>query len=327
MDRGTAGRRSRCWRSRPTRRHAQAEAGWAGPDRGRRPGRATARCGACARAADARRTGRRWTSAGRTAPPTGAAARAASSRANTRWGCCCCGPVASRRCPGPSPRRTGPGSGCVPGASAPAGRPTRRPRAAAGRGAARRAPADREAARRRARRRADAVAAGAVELEQRLVDLLSGGLAGAEQAAGPAWEEAAARMVDAQAPGLASRVRELGTVAGSGPGWPERLLSECALLHLLAQGYLGRDDLPAPLAATVRARVGFSVDSASVLADEAATTAGRLAGAGPVRPGGGTAHGAPRLAAGPGLRAARAAPLVRRARQTAAARAAGGRPA
>ncbi|MEU9344820.1 SWIM zinc finger family protein [Streptomyces sp. NPDC048278] len=119
------------------------------------------------------------------------------------------------------------------------------------------AAADPEAARRRAEQRAERVTAGATELEQRLSDLLRGGLAAAEQAGYGLWEETAARMVDAQAPGLAARVRELGAIPGSGPGWPVRLLEECALLHLLDQGWLRRDRLPAGLAATVRSRVGL----------------------------------------------------------------------
>ncbi|MFJ4472162.1 SWIM zinc finger family protein [Streptomyces sp. NPDC089424] len=119
------------------------------------------------------------------------------------------------------------------------------------------AAADPEAARRRAERRAERITAGATELEQRLTDLLRGGLAAAEQAGYGLWEETAARMVDAQAPGLAARVRELGAVPGSGPGWPVRLLEECALLHLLDQGWLRRDRLPEPLAATVRSRIGL----------------------------------------------------------------------
>ncbi|MCI3276070.1 SWIM zinc finger family protein [Streptomyces cylindrosporus] len=116
---------------------------------------------------------------------------------------------------------------------------------------------DPEAARRRAERRAERVTAGATELEQRLADLLRGGLASAEQAGYGLWEETAARMVDAQAPGLASRVRELGSLPASGPGWPVRLLEECALLHLLDQGWLGRERLPEGLAATVRSRIGL----------------------------------------------------------------------
>jgi hypothetical protein len=73
-------------------------------------------------------------------------------------------------------------------------------------------------------------------------------------------------MVDAQAPGLASRVRELGSLAGTGGDWPSRMLEETALLHLLARGYLGRERLPEALAGTVRTRIGFTVDSAEVLA-------------------------------------------------------------
>lgn len=123
---------------------------------------------------------------------------------------------------------------------------------------AERSPADAEAARRRAERRAERISAGATELEQRLTDLLRGGLASAEQAGYGLWEETAARMVDAQAPGLAARVRELGTIPASGPGWPVRLLEECALLHLLDQGWLRREQLPDELATTVRSRVGLT---------------------------------------------------------------------
>ncbi len=68
-------------------------------------------------------------------------------------------------------------------------------------------------------------------------------------------------MVDAQAPGLAVRVRELGAITGSGPGWPVRLLEECGLLHLLDAAWLGRERLPDPLAATVRTRVGLPVSA------------------------------------------------------------------
>ncbi|MEV6112236.1 SWIM zinc finger family protein [Streptomyces sp. NPDC052109] len=117
--------------------------------------------------------------------------------------------------------------------------------------------ADPEAARRRAERRAERVTGGTTELEQRLADLLRGGLAVAEQAGYGLWDETAARMVDAQAPGLAARVRDLGSIPASGAGWPARLLEECALLHLLDQGWLRRDELPDALAATVRSRLGL----------------------------------------------------------------------
>lgn len=115
-----------------------------------------------------------------------------------------------------------------------------------------------EAARRRAERRTQRITTGATELEQRLTDLLRGGLAQAEQAGYGLWEETAARMVDAQAPGLAARVRELGAIPASGPGWPMRLLEECALLHLLTRAWLHRTALPEDLATTVRTRTGLA---------------------------------------------------------------------
>ncbi|MFI1156040.1 SWIM zinc finger family protein [Streptomyces sioyaensis] len=156
--------------------------------------------------------------------------------------------------------------------------------AAPGGSAASRAPADPEAAERRAARRMQRIGAGAMELEQRLEDLLQSGLASAGRAggggshgggsgsAGGSWDETAARMVDAQAPGLATRVRELGSVVASGADWPARLLEECALLHLLDQGFLGLDQLPAPLAATVRSRVGLTTEAAELLTGPDAAT-------------------------------------------------------
>lgn len=121
-----------------------------------------------------------------------------------------------------------------------------------------------------ARRRWERITAGVTELEQRLVDLLRTGLAGADQPGHAPWDEMAARMVDAQAPGLAARVRELAALPASGPDWPGRLLAECALLHLLARGVRHLSRLPEPLAATVRARVGVPVEAAGLLADPSA---------------------------------------------------------
>lgn len=115
------------------------------------------------------------------------------------------------------------------------------------------------------------IGAGATELEQRLEDLLQSGLASEGSGVG-SWDETAARMVDAQAPGLAARVRELSSVVASGPDWPARLLEECALLHLLDQGFLGIERLPGPLAATVRARVGLTTEAADLLTGADAAT-------------------------------------------------------
>jgi Family of unknown function (DUF5691)/SWIM zinc finger len=127
-------------------------------------------------------------------------------------------------------------------------------------------PADPVAAERRARQRAERVAAGMAELRRWLDDQVQQGLAGAERAGYRPFEAMAARLVDAQAPAAASAVRRLGGIAGIGPHWADRLLGELALLRLLVDGHDRLAHLPAPLAATVRSRIGFPVAADDVLA-------------------------------------------------------------
>ena len=91
--------------------------------------------------------------------------------------------------------------------------------------------------------------------------------------------EIAARMVDAQAPGVAGVLRGLSEVPGSGEGWPGRLLGEYAQLHLLARAHQRLGDLPPELAATVRSRVGYPTSRADVLARPAVTDRWAVLGA------------------------------------------------
>jgi hypothetical protein len=128
------------------------------------------------------------------------------------------------------------------------------------------APRDPEAAARRAEQRAQRVAAGAAELREWLVDRVRGGLGGAANGGAEELYGVAARMVDAQAPGLASGLRRAAGVIGRDRDWPGRLLSELALLHVLAEAGTRLAELPADLAATVRSRLGFPTDTADVLA-------------------------------------------------------------
>jgi SWIM zinc finger len=111
-------------------------------------------------------------------------------------------------------------------------------------------------------RRADRVSGGVDELERWLNDQVRQGLAAATRLGYAHWDAMAARLVDAQAPGLASGVRRLASVAST----PERLLIELSLLRLMVNGYRRRDDLPAGLAATVHTRIGFPTTTDEVLA-------------------------------------------------------------
>jgi hypothetical protein len=71
-------------------------------------------------------------------------------------------------------------------------------------------------------------------------------------------------MIDAQAPGAASRLRSLGGVAAGRPdGWPERLLSGLASLHLLCEGFERADG---PLRDDIRTLLGWNAAREDVLA-------------------------------------------------------------
>jgi hypothetical protein len=117
-----------------------------------------------------------------------------------------------------------------------------------------------------AERRARRVDDGLAELDQWLRDQVAHGLAQAEKAPYRLWDDAARRLVDAQASALAGQVRGLAALPRR-PGWPDRLLEEYALLRLLVRAYRRRDELPEGLRETVRSRVGFTVPQEEVLAD------------------------------------------------------------
>ena len=114
-------------------------------------------------------------------------------------------------------------------------------------------------------RRERRVEGGLGELDQWLRDQVAHGLAQAEKAPYRLWDDAARRLVDAQAGGLAGHVRGLAAIPRS-PGWPDRLLEEYALLRLLVRAHQRRDELPEELRETVRSRIGFTVAQEDVVA-------------------------------------------------------------
>jgi SWIM zinc finger len=127
-------------------------------------------------------------------------------------------------------------------------------------------PKDAAAAARRAEQRAERVAAGLADLQVWLGDQIRAGLTAARAGGYGHADAIAARMVDAQAPGVAGALRRLSAVPMSGEGWPGRLLAEYGLLHLLARAHQQVGALPPPLAAVVRSRVGYSTSREDVLA-------------------------------------------------------------
>src|SRR4051812_11571720 len=125
-------------------------------------------------------------------------------------------------------------------------------------------PRDPEAAARRAAEREARVAGGVDDLRRWRRDAGRGGLGAERLRSWGEWDAFAARLVDAQAPGAAPRLRSLGGVAAGRRGdWPARLLEGLGLLHLLCEAH-GRAE--GPVRDDVRALLGWTVAREDVLA-------------------------------------------------------------
>ncbi|GAA1266272.1 SWIM zinc finger family protein [Saccharothrix xinjiangensis] len=112
--------------------------------------------------------------------------------------------------------------------------------------------------------RRDAVRAGVAGLADWLADVVGAGIAGLPARDAEWWRSIGARMVDAQAKGLASAVEEVRhVVAAGGPTWAHDTADRLGGLHLLTR----LADSP-ELADVVRGRIGFSVTEEEVRAGE-----------------------------------------------------------
>ncbi len=124
--------------------------------------------------------------------------------------------------------------------------------------------ADPAAAAKRAELRRQRVSLGLAELDRWLGDQVRAGLAALPRAGYAHFDAVAARMVDAQAPGVASTLRAIpGELVGG--DWPERALHAFGGLRLLVRAHDRLDRLGPDLAATVRSRVGYPMSKDDVL--------------------------------------------------------------
>lgn len=118
----------------------------------------------------------------------------------------------------------------------------------------------------RAAQRQQKVEAGIQDLRLWLEDRVRQGFATLPQESYQIWDAIAARMVDAQAPGLARQLRELGGVVHSGSGWCDLVLERCGQLTLLLEGYDRIETLPVTVQADIRTQIGWSISQDEVLA-------------------------------------------------------------
>lgn len=125
-------------------------------------------------------------------------------------------------------------------------------------------PVDEKAQQKRVEKREHRVREGIERLDLWMRDLVRNGMAGIESKPASFWDEQAKRLVDAQAPGLATRIGRLAELPGSEPDWPELLLSELGRLSLVLHAYNRLNTLEADLAAEVRQLVGWNVATEDV---------------------------------------------------------------
>jgi len=108
----------------------------------------------------------------------------------------------------------------------------------------------------RAEKRLSRLAAGLDALDLWMEDLVRDGLAAAGTRPTSYWEAQAKRLVDAQAPGLAARLRRLSGLPNSSPDWPEKLLDGLGQIALLSEAFRRLDALDEPLEDRVARRRG-----------------------------------------------------------------------
>ncbi|HEX2533981.1 MAG TPA: SWIM zinc finger family protein [Chitinophagaceae bacterium] len=112
---------------------------------------------------------------------------------------------------------------------------------------------------------------GTADLLLWIKDLVRNGLVQVPEKGYAFWEAMARRMQDAQAPGLAGMIRDLGQTPYYKEGWQSLFLHKLLQLYLVASGYRKREVLPPVLYQEVRNRIGFPQDQES-LKDEPGIT-------------------------------------------------------
>ena len=122
-----------------------------------------------------------------------------------------------------------------------------------------------------AKRLADRLAlmdAGMTDFARWLTDLVRAGLAAARTQPYSWWDGTAARLVDAQLPGLADQVRAMASDVHSRADWADHLLLRAGRWWALTKAWARRAELSEAELADLRAVVGWATASAEVQAAE-----------------------------------------------------------
>ncbi|BET68226.1 SWIM zinc finger family protein [Opitutales bacterium ASA1] len=121
-------------------------------------------------------------------------------------------------------------------------------------------PVDAAAQQKRGEKRTANIDEGVAFLEGWMRDIARQGIASLASAGYKFWDDTARRLVDAQAPGLARHVRDLGALANGRAGWEEHFAAHLGRFHLLLSAYRRREALPPEWQAEIDSQLGWSVD-------------------------------------------------------------------
>lgn len=124
------------------------------------------------------------------------------------------------------------------------------------------------AAQRRVAKRWETTLSGLQELALWMQDMVTQGLAtlGSDSQAQQRWGTMGARMIDAQAPGMAARIEQVGALIDSGPQWQHAVLNQLGHWQLLIDAAQHHERLAPDVLADVQAALGWPLDKASVMA-------------------------------------------------------------
>jgi len=122
------------------------------------------------------------------------------------------------------------------------------------------APVDEAAQAKRQLARHEKVIHGIHELQLWIKDIVRNGILSIPEKGFPWFENVAKRMVDAQAPGLANMVRQLGETNFFTEDWQQQFLEQLLKIYIVAEGYSKHHTGETPFLQDLRSWVGFTIN-------------------------------------------------------------------
>lgn len=132
-------------------------------------------------------------------------------------------------------------------------------------------PADETARAKRVESREKKVNGGIEEIRAWLSDVIRAGIAQVPQHAYQFHSNITARMVDAQAGGLAGQLRQISEINFFNEGWQKQLLKRLSGIYMISEGYRNLENLPATTARDLSTLVGWTIPKEEVLQTQPVT--------------------------------------------------------